>query len=128
MDGLADRPAATFEDFVDLDRGITRNAAIAWLRVEYRRSLGAARAELRRALASDNVQVLVTRDGWDRWEDFFEYRGEDEYGPINEEQHLPLLRRERASRWERELIAQEQPNEKSRGRFISDRRYNADDL
>jgi hypothetical protein len=127
MDGSADRPAAAFADFVDRDRGITQDAAIAWLRVEYGLSEWAARAEFKRALASRNVPLRVTRNGSDRWEDISEY-SEDEDGPINEELRLPLLRREGASRWERELLSREQPNKKFQGRFIRDRRYNADDL
>jgi hypothetical protein len=122
-----DRPAAAFEDFVDKDGGITLDAAIAWMRVAYGRSEWAARKEFKRALASGNVPLLVTRNGYDRWEDISEY-SEDEDGPVNEELQLPLLRRDRASKWEQELLSREQPNEKSQGRFIRDRRYNADDL
>ena len=81
MDGSADRPAVAFEDFVDdLDpdrgyRGITRDAMIAWMRVAYELSDGAARAELKQALVSGKVKIFATRDGRDGWEEnIFECR------------------------------------------------------
>jgi len=132
MDGSADRPAVAFEDFVDdLDpdrgyRGITRDAMIAWMRVAYELSDGAARAELKQALVSGKVKIFATRDGRDGWEEnIFEC---DEDGPLDPALDLPLLRLERASRWEREL--REQPNERTlEGKHsIREFWYDADDL
>jgi hypothetical protein len=125
----ADRAAATFADFVDRDDGITQDDAIAWLETECGQSEGSARKLLRDAWNSGNIQVRVTRDGCDYWEHIFEYGEDGAIGLDGEPVHLAPLRRERASKRERELLPQEEPNDSLlQGSFIHGLRMHAQDL
>jgi hypothetical protein len=128
MDGSADHPAAEFDDFVDLDGGITQDDAIAWMRVAHGMAEGEAIQRLRDAWNSGYVQVRVI-DGWnDDWQHIYQHGEDGAIGLDGEPVHLAPCRRDRASRRERELSSQEEPNEASKGGFIGGIRYNADDL
>jgi hypothetical protein len=114
---------------VDEDGGITQDAAIAWLRDVYGKPEGAAVPQLWKAWASGEVRVRVTRDGWDRWDHIAEYGEDGAIGLDGEPVRLAPLRRERASKRERELLSQEEPNDALlQGSFIHGLRYNAEDL
>jgi hypothetical protein len=125
----ADRPAAAFANFVDRDRGITQDDAIAWLRGdEYGLSEGAAILQLMDAWASGTVRSRTRRwGGFETWD----YVETSEDGAVDrysgERVDLAPCRRDKAPK--RELPAQEEPNEALlEGHFIYDLRMNADDL